>query len=105
MATYANVARSFLGRRGESETLPPERASTYKLQEESVLPQGADAAGEAQDEHHPAHHHEEPDGVEAPQVCDGVDVGKDTLMDEEQRVQKGCQRSHTLMILQSIHHP
>lgn len=53
--------------------------STYKFKQEGVLPQRSDAAGEAQDEHDPADHDEEPHGVEAPQVCDGRQVGQDAL--------------------------
>ncbi|CAF93698.1 unnamed protein product, partial [Tetraodon nigroviridis] len=39
----------------------------------------SDAAGEAQHEHHPPDHHEEPDGVQAAQVGDGRQVGQDAL--------------------------
>lgn len=53
--------------------------TTYKLEQEGVLPQRADAAGEPQDEHHAAHHQEEPHRVETPEVRDGRDVGEDAL--------------------------
>lgn len=43
----------------------------YKFEQEGVLSEGADAAGEAQDEHDPADDDEEPHGVEASQVGDG----------------------------------
>ena len=52
---------------------------TYKLKEEGVLPQSADTSRKAQNEHDASHHHEEPDWVQAPQVCDGRDVGQNTL--------------------------
>lgn len=51
----------------------------YKFEQEGVLSQGADAAGEAQDEHDPSDDDEEPHGVEAPQVRDGWQVGQDAL--------------------------
>lgn len=53
--------------------------ATYKLEQEGVFPQRSDAAGEAQDEHHPPDDHEEPDRVQAAQVRDGRDVGQDAL--------------------------
>ena len=58
---------------------------TYKLEQEGVFPQRSDATGKAQDEHDPSRHQEEPDGVKAPQVCDGRDVGENTLERQRQR--------------------
>lgn len=55
------------------------RQTTYKLEQEGVLPQRTDATGEPQDEHHAAHHQEEPHRVKAPEVRDGRDVGEDAL--------------------------
>lgn len=55
------------------------RRTTYKLEQERVLPQRADATGEAQDEHHAAHHQEEPHRVETAEIRDGRDVGEDAL--------------------------
>ena len=51
----------------------------YKLEQNRVLSESPDAAGEAQHEHDGAHHHEEPHGVEAPQVGDGRQVGQHSL--------------------------
>ena len=82
----------------------PGKLATYKLEQEGVLPQSANAAGESQDEHHPPHHQEQPHRVEAPQVCDGRDVGQDPLRrstDEQasslDAVTKPTHRLYTLM--------
>lgn len=53
--------------------------TTYKLEQERVLPQRADATGEPQDEHHAAHHQEQPHRIKTPEVRDGRDVGEDAL--------------------------
>lgn len=52
---------------------------TYKFEQEGVFSQSSNATGKAQDEHHAAHHQEEPDWVKATQVCDGGDVREDAL--------------------------
>lgn len=57
---------------------------TYKLEQKRVFPEGSDAPSEAQDEHDPSDHHEEPDRVQAPQVCDGRDVGENTLVKQSE---------------------
>lgn len=63
---------------------------TYKLEEESVFPECSDAPCKSQNEHHSAHHQEEPDGVEAAEVCDGGDVGQDSLGAENTQQGIGC---------------
>lgn len=44
---------------------------TYKLEQKRVFPQRSDAASEAKNEHDPPDHHEKPDWVQTPQVCNG----------------------------------
>lgn len=50
-----------------------------KLEEESVFPQCSDAACKPQNEHHSAHHEEEPHRVKAAEVGDGRDIGQNTF--------------------------
>lgn len=57
---------------------------THKFEQEGVFSQRADATGKSKDEHHTAHHQEEPDRVETAQVCDGGDVGEDTLGEQSE---------------------
>lgn len=57
---------------------------TYKFEQERVFSQCSDAASESEDEHHAAHHQEEPDWVEAAQVRDGGDVGENTLEEQSE---------------------
>lgn len=75
-------------------------SGTYKLQEKGVLPQCSNTPCKAQDEHDPPDHHEEPDWVQPPQVCDGRDVGQNPLRTETEpvRVSAGlniCQEGQT----------
>lgn len=64
-------------------------AVAYKLQQNGVLSERPDAPGKAQDEHDRSHHHEEPHGVEAPQVRDGRQVGQHSLETEREGEQEG----------------
>lgn len=55
---------------------------TYKLEKKCVFPQGSNASCKAKNEHHPPDHHEEPDRVQTPKVCDGGDVRQNPLRGE-----------------------
>lgn len=57
------------------------KTQTHKFEEDGVLSQSSDAAGEPQDKHHTAHHQKEPDRVKPTQVGDGGDVGEHALTD------------------------
>lgn len=76
--------------------------ATYKLQQERVFTQRSDASCEAQDEHHPSNHHEEPDWVQTAQVCDGRDVGQDSLRRQKVR-HKAFSLNHTIIIFTAQH--
>lgn len=52
---------------------------TYKLKQKRVFSERSDASCKSKNEHDPPDHHEEPDRVQTPQVCDGRDVGENTL--------------------------
>lgn len=52
---------------------------THKFEQEGVFSQGADAAGEAEDEHHPSDYDEEPHGIKAAQIRDGWQVRQHAL--------------------------
>lgn len=58
---------------------------TYKFEQERVFSKCANASGKSKDEHHSAHHQEEPHGVKTPKVCDGRDVGEDALVKNKQK--------------------
>lgn len=58
---------------------------TYKFQQERVFSQCANATGKSKDEHHSAHHQEEPDWVKTPKVRDGWDVGEDALVKNKEK--------------------
>lgn len=80
----------------ETPKQPKERQSlkfphyqvTYKFQQERVFSQCADATGKSKDEHDSAHHQEEPDWVETPQVRDGGDVGEDALIKHKEKLNR-----------------
>lgn len=61
---------------------------TYKFEQEWVFSQRSNAASESEDEHHTTHHQEEPDWVKPSQVCDGRDVGEDTLIKQSEGLKK-----------------
>lgn len=50
------------------------KGGTHKFEQECVLPERTDASGKSEDEHHPSYDNEEPDRVEAAQICDGGNV-------------------------------
>lgn len=77
---------------------------TYKLEQERVFSQRSNATGKPKDEHDAAHHEEEPDRVEAPQVSDGRDVGENTLEAKEIKGQvlKGSTHSKTTRLNQLL---
>lgn len=52
---------------------------THKLKQKGILPEGPNTASKAQHRHDTAHHHEQPHGVEAPQVRQRGDVGQHAL--------------------------
>jgi len=56
---------------------------TYKLEQESVFPQGPDTACKTQDEHHPSHHQKQPHWVKSTQICDGGDIRENSLRKRE----------------------
>lgn len=47
------------------------RGLAYKFKQEGVLSERSNAASKAEDEHDPSYDDEEPNGVEAAEVCDG----------------------------------
>lgn len=66
-------ARSKGGRNTGNEDL------AYKFKQEGVLSEGSDAAGKTQDEHNTSDDNEEPNGVKAPEVRYGGQVGQHAL--------------------------
>lgn len=83
--------------------------TTYKFEQERVFSQRSDAAGEPEDEHHTAHHQEEPDGVKAAEVRDGRDVGENALQRRREGLEAEvtparCIPVEALIIMSSVHH-